>query len=464
MAENQGLIDKITSMFRSSRRTSGDQSNTGIGTQEEYSKHDRLVQLFKVEQDRQTIIKEANEMYHNDDRCKAVIDNAAEDCTYGDFEVVVSEVKGHSVDEVQELLNNTSKLFGELTGWVKKALTEGDAFIQNVVAGSDIVKVVKMPASTMRRNSNKQDEFEDPLRAFAQVDPLSGSAFTLDLNQLGPNDADWFAEWQIVHARWNRLGNKYGNSIFRSSRGSYKKMREGETDMAIRRKTRAGKKYVHSLEDASDAELEAYKNRNKDILNNPFAAIADFFSNKKTTVTSIEGDAKLGDITDVKHHIENFFAGQPVPKSLVGFGQDINRDILDKQEAQYLRKLEMLFDWVVDQIIRPVFDLQLLLKGILPESVTYSIQPPDRSTETYAEVLDGSVKLKSLGLPNRVILQNLKKVITDLDVDAVLEEMENEQGQNKDKETDAINQSLALMQKQMVGGKGKQPEKLAAVK
>jgi len=448
-AVSTGLINKITTAISAWRGSSNQgRPTTGpIGTTEETAKHIRLVERFRVDQDRLVVIKDANEMYHNDDRVKGIVDKAAGGATYGGFTVDVTDAQGAKAEAVQGALSETVELFGKLKANVKKGLIEGDLFLQVVVSGDKIVKLVKMPANTIRRNSNELDEFDDSLKAFAQVDSMTGAAYALDLNTA---DVDvWFAEWQIVHARWNHLDGRYGNSLLRSMRGSYKKTREGETDMAIRRKTRAGMKYIHELEDATDGEIEAYKERNKDTLNNPFAAIADFFTNKKTKVTAVQGDANLEQIADVKHHIDTMFISSPVPKSVLGYGQDINRDVLEKQEAQMFRNLEEIDDWIDDEIIKPVIELQLLLLGILPESVTYSIVWPDRSNETFSDVIDGAVKIKSLGLPNKVMLQLLKKVITDMDVDSVLEEMDAAKEQNQAKETDAIANSLAAMKARM---------------
>lgn len=450
---NTGLISKISSAWSAFK---GQASGTLIGKTEDTSRHDRMVKRFEVDQQRLVVIKDANEMYHGDDRVKGIIDKAAGGATYGGFTISVTEAAGAKVEAIQETLSETAKLFGKIKADVKKGLLEGDLFLQPVVDGNKIVRLIRMPASTLRRNSNELDEFDDPLRAFAQVDPLSGAAYALDLNLA---DVDvWFADWQIVHARWNHLDGRYGNSLLRSMRGSYKKTREGETDMAIRRKTRAGMKYIHELEDATDLEIEAYKERNKDTLNNPFAAVADFFTNKKTKVTAVQGDANLEQIADVKHHIDTMFISSPIPKSVLGYGQDINRDVLEKQEAQMFRNLEEIDDWVDDEIIKPVIELQLLLIGVIPESVDYSIIWPDRSNETFADVVDGAVKVKSLGLPDKVMLQLLKKVITDLDVDAVLEEMNATKEKDQADDAAAIANSLALMKGQMgqsaAGGKG----------
>ena len=53
--------------------------------------------------------------------------------------------------------------------------------------------------------------------------------------------------------------------------------------MAIRRKTRAGMRYVHNLKGASEGQIEAYRERNQQALTDPNAAIADFFANADST-------------------------------------------------------------------------------------------------------------------------------------------------------------------------------------
>ena len=231
-----------------------------------------------------------------------------------------------------------------------------------------------------------------------------------------------------MHARWDHdEGSRYGVPFLNSSRGSLKKIAEGALDMAIRRKTRAGMKYVHSLEDATEAELEAYKKRNQKALSNPFAAIADFFSNKKVTISAIQGDAKLSETKDVDFHVDRFFAGMPVPKAILGFEQSINRDVLEKQEVQYLRELDNACSWIT-KFIREVIDLQLLLKGILPESVDYSLNWADRwgdqKMENLSKITDVIVKLQATGLLDEEdLLPILGAHLPDINIEAAIEKL-----------------------------------------
>jgi hypothetical protein len=125
----------------------------------------------------------------------------------------------------------------------------------------------------------------------------------------------------MIHARWDRdEGSRYGAPMFASARKAYKRMTQGELDIAIRRKTRAGMRYVHVLDGASPAEIEAYKAANRPALDDPYAAVADFFFNKAGGLQALQGDARLSDIDDVLHHVDTFGIASPVPLELIGYG------------------------------------------------------------------------------------------------------------------------------------------------
>lgn len=427
--------DRITALFS---RTNTSETDSFQGRQSDTSKHTELIDRFKVEQDRVSQIKESNKFYNEDDLAKGVVRTIASNATMGGFSFRCDDEKAKQI--VNDMLRRT-KLQSKAFPYLRKGMLDGDLFGQIVVApNGDIIKVKRMPALLMRRNSNDADEFDDPTRAFYQVDPMEAAYFALDPSTLSDKDATWFAEWQIVHARWDHdEGSRYGVPFLNSSRGSLKKIAEGALDMAIRRKTRAGMKYVHSLEDASEAELEAYKNRNKKALSNPFAAIADFFSNKKVTVSSIQGDAKLSENEDIKFHVDRFFAGMPVPKALLGFEQSINRDVLEKQEVQYLRELDNAEEFITS-FIREIIDLQLLLKGILPESVDYSLNWADRwgdqKMDNLTKITDVITKLQLTKLlDDEDLLTILDSYLPDIDIEAAIEKLAERKAQEEDNRT-----------------------------
>ncbi len=103
--------------------------------------------------------------------------------------------------------------------------------------------------------------------------------------------------------------------------------------MAIRRRTRAGMRYSHKLNTNDPGEVAAYMEANKDVLDSPYAPIQDFFGNVE--IEAIQGDARLGEIEDVRHHVDTFGVISPVPLELIGYGRELNRDILEQKLEQY---------------------------------------------------------------------------------------------------------------------------------
>lgn len=409
-----GLIDRFQALFRP--REKQVQPATLAAPPMRPSS---LVQRFSAERDRRSIIEDARRMVREDPRARGIIQTVARDAVKNGFELTVEGPRAREAQRIGRDLLDRLDFWTRIDDWVRLTLRDGDSFLEVAANRSgDIVHVSRKPTLEMHRWTDEQDEFFDPARAFFWTDKLW-------LGQTPPTDATFFAEWQIIQASWDRdEGSRYGEPLLASARKAYKRMVEGELDIAIRRKTRAGMKYVHSLEDASEADIEAYKARNKAALDDPFAAIADFFSNKRTTIQAIQGDARLGEIDDVIHHIRTFWLASPVPMSLLGYGQDLNRDVLDEQEEQYRRTLEQVSQWVTGQFVRPLLERQWLLRGIWPGGLTWTAEWAGKEAATaadMAEVAKAIVTLRATGiLTDETLLRLLSHVLPDFDVEAEL--------------------------------------------
>lgn len=358
-----GLIDRFQALFRPATT---EQPATAVTPPPRVA---TLLQLFSAERDRRSVVNDCRLMYDEDPRAKEVVNTLARDAVKGGFELRVEGKRAKEAKTIADELLERVKFWQRIDDWSRLALRDGDLFLElGCNIGGDIVEVSRKPTLEINRWTDEFDRFTDPMRAY----------FWADLYWSGlepPQEAAFFAEWQMIHARYGQdEGSRYGRPLFASARTAYKRMREGELDIAIRRKTRAGMKYVHSLEEASEADVEAYKVRNKAALNDPFAAVADFFSNKRTSIQSIQGDARLSEIDDVLHHIRTWWVASPVPMSLLGYGQDLNRDVLDEQKQQYDAVKESMSDWVTQQIVTPLIERQWLLKGILPDGLKWSVE------------------------------------------------------------------------------------------
>jgi hypothetical protein len=316
-------------------------------------------------------------------------------------------------EEIAKELIKRLDLFSRLDDWVRLALRDGDSFLEvSIDENLQIVDVTRKPTLEMHRNSNDRDQFEDPERAFWWADSIYGA--------MGPpEDAVWFAEWQIIHARWDHdEGSRYGTPLFASATGAYKRMTQGEKDIATRRWTRAGLKWIHQFPEGTDQTvIESYRKINADALNETNPAIADFFGT--VDVKAVQGDAHLQEIGDVVHHIRTWWISSPVPMSLLGYGQDLNRDVLQEQKEQYDEALLGLQQWVTDQIVKPLLELQWLLAGIWPEALEYEIEWKSKKLLTATDIrdlADAALKLRALGLTPNVVWQLLAKFFPGVDL------------------------------------------------
>jgi len=410
-----GLIDRFQNLFRP-RSPATAEPVTQVAPPPRPS---ALLQLFSAERDRRSIVNDCRLMYDEDPRAKGVIGTLARDAVKGGFELRVEGKRAKEAKSIADDLLNRVSFWTRIDDWVRLGVRDGDLFLElacNTLG--DIVEVSRKPTLELYRWSDEFDRFIDPVRAF----------FWTDLYWQGlepPQNAAFFAEWQMIHARYGQdEGSRYGRPLFASARTAYKRMKEGELDIAIRRKTRAGMKYVHSLEEANEADVEAYKARNKAALNEPFAAVADFFSNKRTSIQSIQGDARLSEIDDVLHHIRTWWTASPVPMSLLGYGQDLNRDVLDEQKQQYDAVKESLSDWVTQQIVTPLVERQWLLKGILPEGLKWSVEWASKQPFTATDLGEAAKALTLLRatgvLTEETLIRLFSRFVPGFDAEAEL--------------------------------------------
>lgn len=412
-----GLIDFFTTLLRRSQSvvstTSAEVRPPPRPTAE--------LRRFQVEQDRRSIIEICRRMVDEDTRPEGVIGTIARDASRGGFQVKVTRAPG--VAQARQIAADLIERLGLhelIADWVRLTLKDGDSFLEvSVDANGDIVGVSRKPTLQMHRNSDDQDRFPDPTHAYWWADEIWTG------QQVAPKDATWFADWQILHLRWNHDSEqRYGRPLFASARKAWKRIDEGEIDIAVRRKTRAGLKYVHEFPEGTDeTTIEAYKELNRDALDNPTAAIADFYGTVK--INAVQGDGRLSEIDDVLHHIRTWWIAAPVPMPLLGYGQDLNRDVLQEQKDQYDRALDALAQWIDKEIIQPLVELQWLLKGIWPGGLKYQIVRPSRKPLTAADLKLAAEAIKALKetgiVADVLLLRFLAQLIPGLDENEALE-------------------------------------------
>ncbi|HAE59362.1 MAG TPA: hypothetical protein DCG54_07610 [Anaerolineae bacterium] len=406
----RNMIDQVFRRNKPSSQTP-ETTKTSLPTSANKTAHS-LMQTFGAETERLRILDVCQTMYKADPRIKKMHRQLGRDVVKGGYIIRSADKRAM---EIARALQERLKLNHRLDDYVRLAARDGDLFLQTEISAAlEIVGVTRKPVKQMRRNSNTEDLFDDPARAFWMHANAS-------LYPQPPKDATWFADWEIIHARWEHdEGERYGSPMMSSGTGPYKKVTEGEVDVAVRRKTRSGMRYIHALEGATPAELEKYKEDNALALQNPFSAIADFFTNRKGSIASVQGDGDLEKIGDIKHHIATMFASGEVPMELVAYGEGLNRDTLGMKKEEYDETLDVLRTWVSSQVIVPLLELEWLLHGIYPPSVKYTIEWRAKSIVKAADIrdiTDAAMRLRILGYSEEVVRAVVSLFLPNIDPD-----------------------------------------------
>lgn len=369
---------------------------------------------FKVERDRNAVIKDCRAMYDNDPRVEKMHRMYARDLLRGGFFV---KTENKRAADIVAAMQERLELNQNLEDWLRLSMRDGDSFLENSVVqvgASDfqIESVTRKPTLQMHRNSNAADVFENPEQAFWMGSDLLFS-------EEPPKDAIWFPAWKIIHARWNHdAENRYGRPMMRSARKSYKYVEDGELNVAVRRKIGGAQLRQHVVE-GSPADVERYKENNSAALGK-LAAVIDFFSNKPSSLTVHQGDGNLDKIGDVQHHIGTMFTASDVPMELMAYGGDLNRDILGEKKEAYEETLNQGREWATVQIIRPLIEREWLLHGILPASVQYKViwrKAKSLSPTDLRDLADAASRLRVLGVREETVQLILAGYLRDVDLD-----------------------------------------------
>jgi len=384
---------------------------------------------FTAQRDRRSRVTDSRDMVTEDPRPKQALATLARDATKGSFTLQISGPRADQAQAAADALFARVKLPTRIDDWARLTFRDGDTFLElGVAANGEVVEITRKPTLEMFRWSDDFDRFYDPAAAFYWTDRPT-------FNDVPPGDATFFPEWQIIHARWDRdEGSRYGTPMFASARKAYKRMSQGELDIAIRRKTRSGLRYLHVLEGASAAEIEAYKAANRPALDDQFGALADFFSNRPGGLQVIQGDARLSEIDDVKHHVQTFAVASPVPLELIGYGTDLNRDILEQKQDQYEDAIESVRGWLEAEFILPLLERQWLMLGIWPDALSVEFQWKQKKRPTPAGLKDmaafaTAMKAAKL-LTDSTLLHILATALPDFDVDAEIAALEAQEAED----------------------------------
>ncbi|MFD0682383.1 MULTISPECIES: hypothetical protein [unclassified Paenibacillus] len=315
-------------------------------------------------------------------------------------------VRGQQVaNKAQQIIDDFMKrcqVDAHAKTWASRLPADGDLFLNVVVkdyGGQPKIECIRRtPPAIMKRNEDQFGQFIDLNRAYSEIDPLNGLFFTTVIPE---NAYRHFPLWAINHIRWKYRGGLYGNSQYISIRKLSKQNASADDDMVVRRKTRAPLRRAHMIgnkDNPGDPKVvEKYKTEHKDaIVNGKYMATTDYYMNGLGDVKNLDGDSNLDKIGDVEYLFNKQNTGTLVPKGLIGFAEDINRDVLDDQKEEYydtiedIRHLLEYGDGGPFSGLRAIINFELLLHGIDVETagISYDVAFSQLRTEDPDEVVN----------------------------------------------------------------------------
>lgn len=366
-------------------------------------------------------IVKSQTMAYTDPRISRLLYKLSADACVGGFSVVVEQtptvrLKKSSQKVIDDLLRMTN-LGDKIRSWAYSMMRDGDAFIEIVVDGDRIVKLKKLASLIMKSNMDEYGNFPED-KAYVQVHPYTKKVVAE------------FEQWQIVQFSWNREdGEPYGNGIFFSSQGAYDKLVASEKNMVIRRQIRAGKRLLHVVgtkeKPARWEDVNTYRQMNRDALSNPSDPVQDFWSNGLVDIKEIDTDRDIGNLADIEY-LEALLAIQAgVPKALLGREENVNRDVLEEQEEDYFRVIANINN-VLENGLRQIIDLALLLAGIDPSFIKYEIDWGNKDRSSFDQKIKQALTLQQLGYSFKTIYNfiNLNQLPYEEEMERIKEQLE----------------------------------------
>ncbi len=360
---------------------------------------ERLYRSMWLDTERRAMVQSVRDMDRKDGRVKQIHNRLARDCIRGGLVLQVREKASSEIlkREWRALqgrlqLEMSEKLKSDARGFVM----EGNLPLQLVLNDrQDVVAAIRMPSDTIQPITDMGGRFKNPAIAWEQRDVMTGTTL-----------ATW-AAWQMTVARldpdnFDDLGSM-GRPFLDSCTHTWLKLTMTEEDLVVRRRMRAPLRLAHVLEGAQKEDLDAYR---KTVEGEKGEISTDFYLNRKGGVQAVQGDATLGDIGDVVHLLDTFYAGSPAPKGLFGYTDGMARDILEDLKRSYYDEVDGMQD-AMATCYAVAFRIHLLFKGIDPGVDEFTLRFAQRRTETPNQVADLALKYMALGLPDDMVYADM---------------------------------------------------------
>jgi hypothetical protein len=245
-----------------------------------------------------------------------------------------------------------------------------------------IEEILTPAPETMFRNSNEQDKFDNPKKAFYQVpEPYNASNYYISTGEKNQFQ-EWFHNFFIIHPRWNRRRQKnqrYSRPVLKSARIAYNRTKLSADDAVIQRHLTASrlliiylKKNVEAGEppgvDSNVIETYAQEFLKKypTGFNKPGTVLFESGANEVDSVGDLS--IALSKPADIFMHLELLFLGFLFPTGLAGYsggeGSRASGPLLEQLQRSLEVNIGVVNTFEDHNILLPLINMELALNGI----------------------------------------------------------------------------------------------------
>jgi hypothetical protein len=381
-----------------------------------------LYQEMQDDFDRHSVATGAWKAFLSDGRAQAQIEGMAEHATAADsdglpYKLTLDEEEGETDPRadagfaIVEDTNTRLEMPDEAEAIVIRMALEGDAF-RNVRANArgQIVGFDEIPGALEGYTMKKLlDRTTKEHTGWVLLDAQTRQVVRV------------YARWEVAHFPWKKTGN-YGRSVLGASRLAFERQWQKEADMTTARHERAYPRVAHRYNaNTTPAQLREIRNEaERDRLKRGRGVATDIYSTAEELDLHDPANAALGNIADVEYGERILLTAGRTPKGFLGgYGEAVNRAVLEKQEEAFIRVLSKI-NGIISRGYREVFETALLLQGILPDEVPYSFVWTEKKVGDFKGTmealqiatnvgLDPISALQEAGWDPEVVLQNHRK-------------------------------------------------------
>ena len=295
-----------------------------------------------------------------------------------------SENKDERLKDVINAYEKRTRIKQRVWSMARYISKYGDCFYEIVASPVNVVKLVKLPVSTMYYNFDSEGVL-NPEFPYCQKEYEGGEPKVQ------------FAPWEIIH--WKIGEDLYGvdNGILSKLRRAYRIQRMLEDSLLVKRLTNAQQKLIYNVDVSGLGVSEAVAfikklkklNARRRFINsegklkeeeNPLAPQGDIYQPVRKggvgDVKVVQSDTSVNSIADVEHFHNKYFTGTKVPKAYLGYERDVNaKATLVQQSLSFIKVVRRIRQVTATGLKKP-YSMEFILQGIDPESFEWGIRFP----------------------------------------------------------------------------------------